>query len=179
MTEAPRSRSYSWAEQRMDPERVKRMSGLEFLQAILVGDLPKPAIADTLGYTLTHVEKGLAIFEGGTAEYLYNPLGTVHGGYAATLLDSAMACSIQTTLPVGMGYTTVELKVNYIRPLTAKTGMVRCEGRLVHAGGRIGTAEGRLVGARGRQALRLRHHDLPDLPALALSSWPARPGWPR
>ncbi len=146
MTDAPRSRTYSWADQRMDPEQVKRLTGLEFLQAIVAGKLPKPAIADTLGYTLTEVEKGLAVFEGGTDEFLYNPLGTVHGGYAATLLDSAMACAIQSTLPVGTGYTTVELKVNYIRPMTTRTGMVRCEGRMIHAGGRIGTAEGRVVG---------------------------------
>ena len=99
----------------------------------------------------------------------YNPLGSVHGGVAATLLNSVMGCCIHTTLKAGTGYTTVEIKVNYVRAMTDKTGPVRAEGKVINVGSRIATSEGRLVDAVG-QAAGARHHNLPDLPDLATSS---------
>jgi uncharacterized protein (TIGR00369 family) len=131
-------------------EEVKRLTGLEFLQGIQSGRLPPPPIAQTLGFTLTEVEEGRALFVGTPEFRLYNPIGSVHGGYIATLLDSAMSCAVQTMLPAGVGYTTVEIKVNFVRAVTDKTGPVRCEGKVITAGKRIGTSEGRLTDAAGR-----------------------------
>lgn len=148
--EEVRTRTISWH----DPARTARlsrtMSGLEYLKAVQAGKIPPPPIAELMDMRLTEVSEGRVIFAVEPAEYHYNPLGTVHGGLAATLLDSAMACCIHTTLPVGTGYTTLEIKVNYLRPMTHETGVVSCEGKVVHSGGRIATAEGRLTDAAGR-----------------------------
>ena len=99
---------------------------------------------------LVGVSEGRVVFALEPAEYHYNPLGTVHGGVMATLLDSAMGCVVQSMLPAGTSYTTLELKVNYLRPITSKTGIVYCEGKIIHVGGRVATAEGRLTGADGK-----------------------------
>lgn len=131
-------------------EMLRSMSGLEFLAAIRDGRLPQPAIADLLGFALIEVEHGRALFAGRPARQHYNPIGTVHGGYAATLLDSCMACAVQSTLPKGSGYTTLEFKINLVRPITADTGLVRAEGLVLTSGRRVGTAEGRLVDAAGK-----------------------------
>lgn len=140
-----RSRTYSWEDPRVDPELLRGMTGLELMRAIIAGRLPRPPISLTLGFTLNEAFEGRAVFEGQTGEYLYNPIGTVHGGFAATLLDSCMGCAVHTTLPAGMAYTTVELKINMVRPILSTTGPVLAEGKVIHAGGRIATAEGRLV----------------------------------
>ena len=131
-------------------EEVKRLSGLEFLRGIMEGRLPPPPIAHHLGFTLAEVEEGRALFVGTPGFEVYNPIGSVHGGYIATLLDSAMSCAVQTTIPAGFGYTTVEIKVNFVRAVTDKTGLVRAEGRIINAGKRIGTSEGRLTDTQGR-----------------------------
>jgi uncharacterized protein (TIGR00369 family) len=123
------------------------MAGLEYLRAIQRGEYPPPPLAELLGFRLAEVERGRAVFELEPAEYHYNPIGTVHGGVAATLLDSVMGCAVHSTLAAGVGYTSVDLHVHFVRPLTADTGRVRCEGAVVHAGSRMATAEGRLVGA--------------------------------
>jgi uncharacterized protein (TIGR00369 family) len=120
------------------------------LRRMLAGELPSPPITDVLPFTLTAVEPGRAVFEGTPGAELYNPMGSVHGGFAMTLLDSAMTCAVITALNAGEGCTTVETKVNFARPLLALTGVVRAEGRLVHAGARVAIAEGRLVDAAGR-----------------------------
>ena len=99
---------------------------------------------------ITEVSEGRVVFTAEPAEYHYNPLGTVHGGIAATLLDSAMGCAVQSMLPHGGGYTTLELKVNYLRPMTSKTGTVYAEGKIIHVGGRTATAEARLMDASGK-----------------------------
>jgi uncharacterized protein (TIGR00369 family) len=96
------------------------------------------------------VSEGRVVFSAEPAEYHYNPLGTVHGGIAATLLDSAMGCAVQSLLPAGTGYTTLEIKVNYLRPITSATGPVTCEGKIIHLGGRVATAEARLSDATGK-----------------------------
>lgn len=128
-------------------ETIGSLSGLEFLRAIADGRLPHPPINDTLNFYLVEVAKEHAVFMGEPQPAFYNPIGSVHGGWAATLLDSCMACAAQTTLAAGRGYTTVELKVNLVRPLATATGPVRAEGRVVSAGRTIVTAEGRIVGA--------------------------------
>jgi uncharacterized protein (TIGR00369 family) len=131
-------------------ESLQRISGLEFLQRIADGRLPAPPIADLMGFRPAEVESGRAVFVAAPDARLYNPIGSVHGGYAATLLDSCMACAIHSMLKAGQGYTTVELKVNFVRPLSADTGEVRAEGKIIHFGRQIASAEGRLTDARGR-----------------------------
>jgi uncharacterized protein (TIGR00369 family) len=130
-------------------ESLKTMSGLDFLRAIVDGSLPAPPITETLGFRLAEVAPGYALFTMTPAYKHYNPIGTVHGGVAATLLDSCMSCAIQTHFAAGTGYTTLEFKVNLVRPITDKTGPIRAEGRSLHIGRRSGTAEGRLIDAGG------------------------------
>jgi uncharacterized protein (TIGR00369 family) len=132
------------------PEIAASMSGLELLQGMIAGRFPGPPILELIGFNLVEVEKGRAVFAGVPAFKHYNPLGTVHGGYAATLLDSCMGCSVHTTLPKGTGYTTLEFKVSLVRAVTADTGPVRAEGKVINSGRRIATAEGRLIDAGGR-----------------------------
>ena len=121
--------------------------GLGFLRALIAGELPAPPIMETLGFTLVEAEPGRAVFAG-TPEYRhYNPIGSVHAGFAATLLDSAVACAVHTTLAQGEAYTTLEFKLNLVRPLTEKTGPVRAEGRVLHRGRTVATAEGYLKDA--------------------------------
>ena len=120
------------------------MSGLEYMTAVFEGRLPPPPIMSTMGITGGEVEEGRAIFLGEAGEHLYNPIGVVHGGFAMTILDSAMGCAVHTTLAVGERYTSLETKVNFVRPITTETGPVRCEGVVVHRGGRVATAEGKL-----------------------------------
>jgi uncharacterized protein (TIGR00369 family) len=131
-------------------ETAATMSGLELLQGMIAGRFPGPPIMQLIGFRLAEVETGRAVFEGTPAFKHYNPLGTVHGGYAATLLDSCMGCSVHTTLPKGTGYTTLEFKVSLIRALTVDTGLVRAEGKVISSGRRVATAEGRLTDERGR-----------------------------
>jgi uncharacterized protein (TIGR00369 family) len=131
-------------------ENLRECSGLELFQKMLAGELPRPPITDTLGFILVEAEKGRVVFQGTPHHRHYNPIGSVHGGFHATLLDSCVACAIQSTLEAGQGYTTVELKINYIRALTDRVGPVRAEGRVIHAGKQIGTAEGRLLDADGK-----------------------------
>lgn len=129
---------------------VQQMSGLEFLQAICDGRLPQAPIAEHLDFYMSEAEEGLAVFVGTPTSAHYNPIGGVHGGWYGTLLDSCMACAVQTTLEKGTGYTTVEYSVNLVRGITAETGPVRAEGRIVHRGRRMATAEGRLLDTSGK-----------------------------
>jgi len=133
-----------------DREELKKRSGVEFLHAIAAGTLPPAPIAELLGMTPIEVTPGRAVFQATPGHAHYNPLGTVHGGFAATMLDTALACSIHSMLPAGKGYTTLELKVNYIRAMTDKTGPVRAEGTVVSLGGQVGIAEGRILDADGK-----------------------------
>ncbi len=125
------------------------LTGLEFLRAMLNGRFAGPPMARTLGFDLIDVEHGRALFTGTPSADYYNPLGSVHGGWAATLLDSCMACAVHSTLPAGVGYTTLEFKIDLIRPITVKTGDVSAEGRVIRVGKRIGLAEGTLRDANG------------------------------
>lgn len=131
-------------------DEVKRISGLEMIQGLLAGKYPAPPIMRALDFTLDRAEHGLAVFSGDAKFDHYNPLGTVHGGWIATLLDSCMGCAMHTTLKPGQGYTSLEIKVNFVRPVLATTGRVSAEGRVVYAGSRTGTAEGKLLDASGK-----------------------------
>ena len=131
-------------------EALASHSGADFLAAISRGELPAPPIFDLIGITPFQAADGVALFQGTPGPQHYNPLGAVHGGYAATLLDTAVGCAIHSLLPSGKGYTTLELKVNYVRAITSKTGPVRAEGKVVHLGGQTAIAEGRLTDAAGK-----------------------------
>ncbi|MFZ2029392.1 MAG: PaaI family thioesterase [Vitreimonas sp.] len=126
------------------------ISGLEAMRALIAGRFPPPSIAATLGFTLAEVEDGRAVFVGKPSDRVLNPLGIVHGGWALTLIDSCTGCAAHTTLPAGVGYTTVETKVNFVRAIQADTGELRAEGVVVARGRTIITAEGKLTDARGR-----------------------------
>ena len=132
------------------PDEVADRSGMEILAAIFAGELPRPPMGDTLEFVPIRFDVGSAVFQARPQWKHYNPLGTVHGGWFATLLDSAMGCAVHSTLPAGKSYTTLELKLNVVRALTDDVPLVRAEGRLIHAGRRVATADGRLVGPDGR-----------------------------
>ena len=123
------------------------MSGLEHLEAIRDGAIPPPPIAELMGFDLVEVGRGRATFAVEPGEKHYNPIGVVHGGLAATLLDSAMGCAVQSTLDAGVGYTTLDLNTTFLRPMTSDTGRVVCEAVVIHTGSRIATAEGRVFSA--------------------------------
>jgi uncharacterized protein (TIGR00369 family) len=134
----------------VDPAQARTLSGLAFLQAIVRGEIPDPPITRTLDFYLLEVAEGRAVFQGLPAFSHYNPIATVHGGWHATLLDSAMACAVQSIVEKGRAYTTLEFKIQCVRPLTDKTGPVRAEGKVVASGRRMATAEGRLFDAEGK-----------------------------
>ena len=131
-------------------EQARTMDGMTLFREIMAGRLPAPPMSKTLGMSLLEIEQGRVVFGYKPVFDHYNPLGSVHGGVAATLLDSVMGCSIHTMLKAGTGYTTVEIKVNYVRAMTDKTGPVRAEGKVINVGSRIATSEGRLVDASGK-----------------------------
>lgn len=132
------------------PEQLAGKTGLQFLQGMLAGEYPAPPIAETLDFWLVEVEFGRAVFQGRPLLRHYNPLGSVHGGWFATLLDSALGCAVHTTMPAGKAYTTAELKVNIVRPLSTQVPLVRAEGKVIHGGQRMATAEARLTGPDGK-----------------------------
>lgn len=129
---------------------ILKYTGLELLQRIVDGKYPAPPISFQLSFALTEVSEGRAVFRGVPNERHLNPLGSVHGGWAATLLDSALACAVQTLLEKGEAYTTAEFKVNLTRPITPKTGEVVCEGKVVHKGRTLAVSEATLKDAGGK-----------------------------
>jgi uncharacterized protein (TIGR00369 family) len=131
-------------------EQARTMDGVTLFSEIVAGRLPAPPMAKALGFWIEEVELGRVVFGYEPVFDHYNPLGSVHGGVAATLLDSVMGCCIHTTLKAGIGYTTIEIKVNYVRAMTHKTGEVRAEGKIINVGSRIATSEGRLVDSAGK-----------------------------
>lgn len=141
----PRSRTYSWEDPTALRDAGSAMSGLEFIQAVFEGKLPPPPIAATMDFTGAQAEEGKVVFVGEPREFHYNPIGVVHGGFAMTLLDSALGCAVHTTLAQGEGYTSLETSVNFVRQITSETGPVRCEASILNRGGRVATAEGRLI----------------------------------
>jgi uncharacterized protein (TIGR00369 family) len=131
------------------PEQVAGMSGMETMQAMLRGELPYPPMAKTLDFNLMEVEPGKAVFQGTPGPAHLNPMGTIHGGWYATLLDSALGCAVHTMMPAGRGYTTAELSVNLVRAINGKVPRVRAEGKVIHCGRQLATAEARLFGPDG------------------------------
>jgi uncharacterized protein (TIGR00369 family) len=134
----------------LPPETLMSMSGLEFIRAILHGDHPPPSIAVLLGFTIIEAEEGRVVFAGEPTENHLNPMGVVHGGYVATLLDSCMTCAVQSMLKPGLAATTLDLNIHYTKATTPRSGLLRAEGKTVHIGKQLGTAEGRLIDPQGR-----------------------------
>ena len=132
------------------PEALRTMAGLDVMQALLDGRLPVAPIAGLLGFRLVAAERGRVVFEGEPGAEHLNPMGIVHGGYAATVLDSCMGCAVHSTLDAGQGYTTLELKIGYARPILPGKGVIRAEGSVQSVGRRAGFAESKLLDAEGR-----------------------------
>lgn len=131
------------------PDQLAGRSGLEIMQAMLRGEIPYAAIARTLDFMLIEVSEGRAVFQGTPGPAHLNPMGTIHGGWYATLLDSALGCAVHTMMPPGRGYTTAELGVNLVRAIGPRAPRVRAEGKVIHCGRQLATAEARLVGPDG------------------------------
>ena len=145
-----RSLHVTWEDPAPAAREAHAMSGLEYLRAILEGRFPAAPISRVLGFALVEVEEGRAVFAVQPAEHHYNPIGLVHGGLLATVLDSAMGCAVHSTLATGGAYTTLEIKVNFTRPVRMDSGLLRCEARIVHRGKQTATAEGVVRDERGR-----------------------------
>jgi uncharacterized protein (TIGR00369 family) len=145
-----RTRTITWLDPTTGSEAIRSMSGLQALQAFLRGEIAPAPIATLMNIKLVEVQEGHVVFTGEPAEYHYNPLGSIHGGFAATLFDSALGCAIHSMLPAGVGYSTLDLHVRFVRPMTHETGVVRCEARAINVGKTIGTADARLTDAEGR-----------------------------
>lgn len=148
MTE--RSRTYTWDDPFALRDEMAGRSGLELMQGMAAGEIPPPPIAQTLGFRLVEVAPGHALFECEPAEFHYNPIGMVHAGLAMTLMDSAMGLAYVTTLVEPVPWTTLEVKANFTRAVTADTGVVRCTGSVIHPGRRVVTTEARIVDAQDR-----------------------------
>jgi uncharacterized protein (TIGR00369 family) len=144
-----RTRVVTWEDPVASAGSGAAMSGIEYLRAIVARKIPAAPIALLMGFELEEVGEGRAVFAVTPGEHHYNPIGVVHGGLAATLLDSALGCAVHTLLPRGRGYTTLEIKVNYVRAMKRDTGRVRAVASVVHLGGKVATAEGRVVDAAG------------------------------
>lgn len=145
-----RTREYSWTDPMALADAARGRSGLDFMRAIMLGELPPPPIALTLGFDIVAVEQGEVVFTVTPGEHLYNPIGVVHGGVAATMLDTVTGCAVHTTLPTGTAYTSLDLSVKYLRPLTADSGPIRAIGRVLNKGRRTALAEGELRDAADR-----------------------------
>jgi len=145
--EASRSRTLVWQDPLPTAAAGATMSGMEYMEAIVAGQVPPPPIAVTMRLRPIELGEGRCVFEGEPGEEHYNPIGVVHGGYAATLLDSALGCAVHTTLPAGVGYTSLGLEAKYVRPITRDTGRVLCEAGVVYRGRRQATAEANLTAA--------------------------------
>lgn len=141
-----RSRTYGT----VSAERQREMSGLEFVQGLSNGTLPLNTIAETLGYDIVEAEEGRVVITAEPTDSLLNPAGTVHGGFAATLLDSCMGLAVRSTQPKGTNSTTLEFKISFVRPITPQTGLITAEGKVIASGRRVGTAEGRITDRNGR-----------------------------
>ena len=131
-------------------KRFQTPSGVEYFRALAAGEIPRTPMGELLDLRMTEVEEGRVVFTATATSAHHNTTGYAHGGFTATLLDSALGCAINTLAPQGKVYTTLELKINYIRPITTDVGPLRCEARVLHVGSRVGTAEARVVDARGK-----------------------------
>jgi uncharacterized protein (TIGR00369 family) len=149
-TAAARERTYSWTDPAIAATAARSMSGAAFFAALASGQLAYPPIAETLGFTASMVRDGVARFELDPAEFHYNPIGSVHGGVIATLCDSACGCAVHSMLPAGTYYSSLDLSVKFLRPVSASTGQLVCEGTILHLGTRSALAQARLTGLDGK-----------------------------
>ncbi len=145
-----RQRTLTWADPKLTADASLGMAGLDFLRAMQDGTVPAAPIASLVGLSIAEVDDGRVVMRLMPEEYHYNPIGTMHGGILATLLDSVMGCAVHTRLPAGRGYTSLEIKVNYLRAVTNESGELSAEGRVVHAGRRSAVAEGKLLDSNRR-----------------------------
>jgi uncharacterized protein (TIGR00369 family) len=145
--ETSRSRTLVWQDPVATAAAGAAMSGMEYMSAIVSGEVPPPPIAVTMRLRPVELAEGRVVFEGEPGEEHYNPIGVVHGGYAATLLDSALGCAVHTTLPAGLGYTSLGLEAKFVRPINRDTGRVLCEANVLYKGRKQATAEARLTAA--------------------------------
>jgi uncharacterized protein (TIGR00369 family) len=145
-----RTLTVTWEDPAIGASQVKDMSGLEYLQAMIDGSIPPPPIAKLMGFTIDSVEVGRAVFTAEPHESHYNPIGTVHGGLVCTLLDSVAGCAAQTTLPKGMAYTSLEIKVNYLRPVLASSGKLTAVGVVTKPGRRAAFVDATVTDASGK-----------------------------
>jgi uncharacterized protein (TIGR00369 family) len=143
----PGTHTFGWEDPTATLTAGMQLSGLQIWRAIAAGDLPRPPIGALMDFTLPEVEEGRIVFASDAAPWMLNPIGSVHGGAIATMLDSAVGCAVHTTLPAGVGYTTLELKVNFIRGVSVDDGQLLAEGKVIHRGGTTAIAEGRLTAA--------------------------------
>ena len=151
--ETSRSRTLTWQDPVPTAAAGATMTGLEYMSAIVTGEMPPPPIAVTMRLRPIELEEGRVVFEGEPGEEHYNPIGVVHGGYAATLLDSALGCAVHTTLPAGVGYTSLGLEAKYVRPISRDTGRVLCEAKVLYRGRRQATSEATLKAAESGKLL--------------------------
>jgi len=147
---AQRRRTFSWSDPLDTLDQVARLSGLELLRAMSSGAVPPPPIMQTLGIERLEADEGRVTVLMTAREYHYNPIGTVHGGVLATLLDTAAACAVHSTLPAGTGYTSLDLTTKFLRPVTVRSGVLRCEGTVLSRGRRTALAQARLTDADGQ-----------------------------
>ncbi len=145
-----RTRTIVWQDPAPFRGTIAALSGLEYLRAMVRGEIPLPPIAALINYQLTGADEGHVIFEFTPEEYHFNPFGSTHGGIASAMIDSATACAVHSTLPAGTGFTTLEIKVNFVRPITIESGRMRCEGRVVHEGARTATAGATVMDREGK-----------------------------
>lgn len=150
MENLKRSRTYEWIDPMHTAHTGRSMSGYDFLKGLLDGRIPPPPIAETIGFRPSALEPGKVSFEFEPKEFHYNPLGMVHGGVISTILDTALGCALQSQLPQGTGYTTLELKVNFVRAVTIKSGLLKADGRLVHLGRTTAVTEADLRDLTGK-----------------------------
>ena len=146
----PRTRTVTWKDPLASAAAGRELPGIEYLRKVAAGELSPPPFALLVGMEWESVGDGAAAFTVTPAEYHYNPIGVVHGGLAMTLCDSAIGCAVHSQLAAGLAYTSLETKVNFVRPITAQTGRIRCEGKVIHAGRRVATGEARLTDLAGK-----------------------------
>lgn len=147
--ETKRERTYQWEDPMKGAQEGLKMRGLDYLESMKAGQLPRPPLMETLDFEIGEIKEGEVTFSFMPQEFHYNPIGTVHGGVISTILDSVMGCALHSLLPQGVGYTTVELKVNFIRSVTIRSGRMSATGRVIHQGKRAALTETRLVDERG------------------------------
>jgi len=144
-----RTRIFTWEDPKIGAEKARKMNGLDYLNAMDSGEIPPPPIIKTMDFTLDKIEKGQISFGFTPEEFHYNPIGTVHGGVIATILDSAMGCTIHSVLEEGIGYTTLELKINYLKAVTIDSGKLTAVGKIIHGGKSTALVEAQLVDENG------------------------------